>query len=147
MPIAAKPAGMDSMQYYVGTWNCVGTQTGQPSSKAVVTYTLDSGLMRSWVDVAPQGKMKTPYLQSSATSYDSKNGRYVSTSLDNQNQWSVSYAKPFTGMTESWADHANSTGKLGRGSVTRNSQDTFTYLSYPAMTGAYNFKAVCHRGS
>jgi hypothetical protein len=145
-PLGAQSAtGMAAMQYYVGSWSCVGTQTGQAPSKATLTYTLDSGLLRSWVVVPAQGKMKTTYVLAVVTSYDSKNGRYVQTNNDNTSAWSITYAPPFTGNTEMWTDHANSTGKLGRGTVVRTDQNNFTFTGYPALTGKPNFRAICRR--
>lgn len=147
-PLSAQSAtGMAAMQYYVGSWSCVATQTGQAPTKATLTYTLDSGLLRQWVEVPAQGKMKSPYVLAVVTSYDAKHGRYVQTNNDNTAAWSTTYAQPFTGNTEMWVDHANSTGKLGRGTVVRTDQNSFAFTGYPALTGKPNFKAVCHRST
>ena len=100
--------GMDPMQYYVGSWSCMAGPVGQTPSKATATYTLDSGVMRGWVLVPPQGKMKTAYALEIVTTYDAKNHRFVQIQLGNDSNWSVDYAKPWTGNTEQWVDHANS---------------------------------------
>jgi len=146
-PIGAQAAtGMAAMQYYVGTWTCTGGMTGQAPAKATLTNTLDSGVMRQWIVVPPQGKMKMQYTLSVAVTYDAKNGRYVQTGLDNQAGWWVSYAKPFTGNTEQWADHMNNTGKLGRSEVMRSDQNSYVYTGYDTMAATKpNFKTACRR--
>jgi hypothetical protein len=148
LPIAAPAAtGMAAMQYYVGNWACVSSAAGETPDKAASSFTLESGLLRQTVTVAPQGKMKTPYILSIATTYDSKNGRYVQTGLDNIAGWWISYAKPWSGDTEEWADHANSTGKLGHGSTVR-SQNNFTITAYETMTATKpSFKVTCTRST
>jgi hypothetical protein len=62
--------GMGPEQYYVGTWNCMAGPVGKPPSKATATFTLDSGVLRQWVLVPAQGKMKTAYVIEIATTYD-----------------------------------------------------------------------------
>ncbi len=147
-PIAAQSAtGMAAMQYYVGNWTCAGGTPGQPPSKATLTYTLEGDVLRQWVVVAAQGKMTSPYMLSIAITYDSKNGRYVQTGLDNTASWWISYAKPWSGSTEMWADHANSTGKLGHGTAVR-AQNSYTYTGYETMTATKpNFKITCTRST
>lgn len=146
-PAGAQPAtGMAAMQYYVGTWSCTGGPVGPPSQKATVTYNLDAGVMRQWVDVPPQGKMKTPFAVSSATTYDAKKGRYVSAALDTSSAWGVSVAKPWTSSTERWTDIATNDGKLGHGILVRTDENDFTYTGYPTMTGTKpNFKVACKK--
>jgi len=104
-------------------------------------------VMRTMIVVPAQGKMKKAYVQSGTTTYDSKNERYVGVSLDNENMWGVSYAKPWTGDTEAWTDHASSSGKLGHSTTVRSSADAFVYTGYPSMTGKADFKATCHKAS
>jgi hypothetical protein len=146
VPATACAAGMDDMQYYVGNWTCMVGPTGVPPSKATGTYTLDGGVLREWVSVPPSGTMTQPYMASSASTYDAKNGQYVETWLGNGSDWSVSYAKPWTGNTEEWADTANSSGKLGRTEIVRTNQGSFTFTSYATQTdSAPNFKGVCTR--
>jgi hypothetical protein len=148
-PAAAQPAaGMGAMQYYVGTWACLGGPVGVPPQKATLTYTIDSAVLRQWVAVPAQGKMKTPYAVSFDTTYDAKKGRYVSTSLDNLAAWSVSVAKPWTGSTERWTDIATNDGKLGHGTVVRTDENDFVYTGYPTVTSTKpNFKVTCKRSS
>jgi hypothetical protein len=112
----------------------------------MLTYTLDSGLMREWVVVPAQGKMKTPYVLGITTTYDAKNGRYVQAGLDSTAVWWVSYAKPWMGNTEQWTDHANSSGKLGRAEAVRSDQNTFVFASYTTIASMKpGFRATCHR--
>lgn len=147
-PIAAQPAtGMAAMQYYVGNWNCISSAAGEAPDKATSSFTLESELLRQTVVVPPQGKMKTSYILNIATTYDAKNGRYVQTGLDNTAAWWISYAKPWSGNTEEWADHANSSGKLGHGSTVR-SANGFTITAYETMTAAKpSFKVTCTRST
>jgi hypothetical protein len=148
-PNAAPSAtGMAAMQYYVGNWTCIGGDVGQKPVNATLTYTLDDGVLREWIYVAAQGKMKSPYAQNSTTTYDSKNGRFVQVNLSNEVAWSVVYAKPWAGNVELWTDHETSSGKLERGETTRNSQGSFTYLGYPTVTATKpNFRATCRRST
>jgi hypothetical protein len=146
--LAQGTAGMGAMQYYVGTWSCQAGPVGQPSSNATTTFTLDSGVLRQWVLVPAQGKMTNPYVLSIVTTYDAKNGRYVEATLDNQAQWSISFAKPWTGNTEEWTDNATSTGKLGRGETIRTDNNTFSFSGYDTMTSTTaSFKGTCTRSS
>ncbi|HET6277053.1 MAG TPA: hypothetical protein VFE16_14080 [Candidatus Cybelea sp.] len=148
IPATAYAAGMDDMQYYVGTWTCMVGPTGVPASKATGTYTLDGGVLREWVSVPPTGQMTQAYMASSAMTYDAKSGQYVETWLGNMADWSVSSAKPWTGNTEEWADTANNTGKLGRTEVVRTNQNSFTFTSYATQTDTSpNFKGACTRSS
>jgi hypothetical protein len=148
-PAGAEPTtGKTSMQYYVGTWSCQAGPIGRPASKSTATYTLDSGVLREWVDVPAQGKMTKPYVISIATTYDAKKGQYVQTGLDNQAGWWVSSAKPWTGNIEQWADRSNSDNELGRGQVVRTDQNTFSFASYGTLTATKpNFEGTCNRSS
>ncbi len=140
--------GAGALQYYVGTWACMAGPVGKPASKATATYTLDSGVLRSWVLVPPTGKMKTEYALQIATSYDAKNKRYVQAQVDNTGNWSVDYAKPWTGNTEQWADHATSMPPLGHSSTVRTDQNHFSFDGYPSMTATKPaFKGTCTRSS
>jgi hypothetical protein len=147
-PAGAQSTGMAAMQYYAGSWSCIGGPTGQKPVHATATYTLDSGILREWVDVPAQGKMTKPYLLSIVTTYDSKNGRYVQVALDSDVAWSVTFGRPLMGNTEQWADHLSSTGKLGHGQTIRTNQNAFTYTGYDTLTSAKpNFKVTCRRSS
>jgi hypothetical protein len=149
VPAGAHAAtGMAAMQYYVGSWSCTAGDVGQTPSKATATYTLDSGVLHGFVLVPAQGKMTKPYAFSAATTYDSKNDRYVQTTLDNLSVWSVAYAKPWTGNTEMWMDHASSSGKLTHGTTVRTNTNSFSFAGYPTLTSSTpNFKGSCTRSS
>lgn len=68
---ARSATGMAAMQYYVGTWSCNGGVVGKPPGHATLKYTMNGNVLQQWIQ-APKG-----YVQSAATSYDSKNDRYV----------------------------------------------------------------------
>jgi hypothetical protein len=122
------------------------TSAGEAPQKATAVYAIDSGLMTETVDVPPQGKMKSAYRASAATTYDAKTHRYVETWLGNQADWSISDMGAMSGKTEHWADTQNSSGKLSRTVVTRTSQNQFDFLSYPTLTSTKsNFKGSCTR--
>jgi hypothetical protein len=145
-PVATRSAGMDEMQYYVGTWTCQAGEPGKAPSHATATYTLDGGVLRQWVSVPVQTGMKTAYYLSSSTIYDAKKGMYVQTNLDNESVWSVDYAKPWTGNMEQWADHVSSTGKLSHSTTTRTNQNSFSFLGYSTLTSSKpTFKGSCTR--
>jgi hypothetical protein len=148
-PASAQPTtGMAALQYYVGTWSCTAGPIGSPPSTATATYTIDSGVMREWVVVPPQGKMTNPYVLSIATTYDAKNGRYVEALLDNTASWSVSFAQPWTGNTEQWMDQSTSTGTLHHGQTVRTNQNSFTFTDYPTATSTQpDFQGTCNRSS
>jgi len=113
-----------------------------------VIYTLDSGLLHEWVDVPPHGKMATPYLNSIATTYDTKNGRYVQSGIDNEGFWWVSYAEPWTGNTEQWTNHASSDNVIRRYTWVRTNRKIFSFTEYPSLTAAKpDFRGTCIRSS
>jgi hypothetical protein len=147
VPAGAQSAtGMAGMQYYVGTWSCTGGPIGQKPANATLTYTLDDGVLRQWVNVTATGNMKKPYVLNATTTYDAKNGRYVQVGLDSDAAWWVSYAKPWTGNTESWTDHSTSSGKLGKSETVRTSQNAFTFTGYATISATKpNFHVACRR--
>ena len=141
-------SGAAALQYYIGTWSCRAGAIGRPASKSTVIYTFDSGLLREWVDVPPQGKMATPYLNSIATSYDAKKGRYVQTGMDNDGFWWVSYAEPWTGNTEQWTNHASSDNNIRRYKWVRTNRNSFSFTEYPSRTATKpDFRGTCSRSS
>lgn len=144
---ASGPSDTGDLGYYVGTWSCMAGNVGQKPSHATATYTMDSGLLREFVMVPAGGMMKYPYTLSIAQMYDAKHHRFVGTGLGNDGGWWVSYAKPWTGKTEMWVDHANSDG-LGRNVTTRDSHDHFSFMSWDkVMGGKVVFKGSCTRTS
>ncbi len=111
-------------------------------------YTLNSGLLREWVNVPRQGKMTKPYLNSIATSYDATNGRYVQTGMDNEGFWWVSFAEPWSGNTEHWTNHASSDNIVRRYEWVRTNRDTFSFTEYPSRTATKpDFAGTCVRSS
>lgn len=139
---AASP--MAAMQYYVGTWSCIGGPLSKAPTKATATYTMDSGVLNGRVNVAPSGKTMQPFGVGFTTSWDAKNGRYVQTGNQSDAGWWVTAAKPFSGNTEQWMDVATYDGKLGHGVMVRTDRNSNTFTGY-ASTGKANFKVTCHR--
>jgi hypothetical protein len=137
--------GMSSLEYYVGSWTCVAGNVGEKPVNATVEYTMNAGVLREWVLVPVQGKMKSPYGLSIVQSWDAKHGRYVSASNDNMGGWSVSYAKPWSGNTEEWVDHASAITP-GHSTTVRDSANAFHFMSYPTTTSMKaNFKGSCKK--
>jgi hypothetical protein len=135
---ARSATGMSAMQYYVGTWSCTGGTIGKKPLHATINYTMDGKVLQSWIHVSDG------YVQSDSLTYDSKNDRYVSAGVANDNTWFVSYVT-LNGNTETSADHANSSGKLRRGTTVRTNT-SFTFTGYPAMSGGKaDFKATCQK--
>ena len=136
---ARSATGMTAMQYYVGTWSCNGGTVGKQPGHATLKYTMNGNVLQQWVQ-APKG-----YVQSSSTTYDSKNDRYVNAGVANDNTWFISYTT-MSGNTETSVDRANDSGKLGRGTTVRTSGTNFTYTGYPTVSGSKaNFKAICQK--
>lgn len=141
------PADVGNLSYYVGTWSCMAGNVGQKPMPATATYTMDSGLLREFVTVPAGGMMKYPYTLSIAIIYDAKHHRFVDTGLGNDGGWWVSYAKPWSGQTEMWTDHANSDA-LGRNVTTRDSHDHFSFTSWDKVAGGkVVFKGSCTRNA
>jgi hypothetical protein len=144
-PTAARSANqMAAMQYYVGSWTCVGGVVGKKSTTANVRYWLDNGLMRQWVGISGQGMMKA-YELNATTTWDPKNGRYVQAGLDTDAQWWISYGK-VSGSSETWTEHATASGKLGRDEVSRTSDSAFTFASFETIAASKPyFRVVCKK--
>ncbi len=146
-PTSADAAGgMAAMQYYVGHWSCMAGSVGKPMSPATFTATMDAGVLRELVVVPAQGTSRAYTLVMSLT-YDSKQQRYVQVFLDSDSAWGISYAKPWTGNTETWLDHATSDNKPGRSTVVRGAQ-SYSFVGYPTATATKaNFKGNCKRAT
>jgi hypothetical protein len=79
------------------------------------------------------------------TKYDLAKNVYVNTGFDNGG-WDLSYAKPWSGNTESWTDHSTANGRLGRDQVVRVDHDTFVHTYYASMSGTTpDFRFKCTR--
>lgn len=144
-PASAQPAGgMAAMQYYVGHWSCMAGSVGKPLGPATLTATMDAGILRELIEAPEQGASKAFTLVLDVT-YDPKAKRYVQVAFDNTAAWGVSYAKPWTGNTETWFDHVTSDNKPGRSTVTRGTS-SYSFLGYPTATATKpNFKGSCKR--
>jgi len=120
---------------------------GHQTSKATLTYTLDSGILHQTIDAPAQGKMKKPYMSSISTTYDPKSGRFISGGVSNDpasftSMWTLS------GNVETSRDLWVSSGKPGHGKTVRNSSSMFTYTGYPTITATKpDFQATCRRNS
>jgi hypothetical protein len=131
--------GMAAMQYYVGTWSCTGGAVGKPPGHASLKYTMNGDVLQAWVQ-APKG-----YVESSSTTYDSKNDRYVDAGVANDSTWYVTY-RTISGNMETSVDHATADGKLGHGTTVRAGSANFTYTGYPTVSGGKaDFKATCQK--
>lgn len=146
VPLTAQSAtGMNAMQYYVGTWACSGGTPGEKPGPATLVYTMTDGVLHQMVTAPMTGKMKQPYAQSDAETYDARNNRYVDAGMANSGRWWVGYTT-LNGNTENSVDHMASNGKLGHGVTVRTSSTAFTFTGYPTLSGGKpDFKATCHK--
>lgn len=111
-----------------------------------MTYTFDYGLLHEWVDVPRQGKMTKPYLNSIAISYDSEKRRYVQTGMDNEGDWWVSFAEPWTGNIERWTNLVSSDNRTRHYQWVRTNQNTYSFTEYPSPSSTKpDFKGTCSR--
>lgn len=147
-PAAAQSSsGTSALQYYVGTWSCMAGAPGHQTTKATLTYTMDSGILHQTIDAPVQGKMKKAFLSTSSTTYDSKNGRFISAGVSNDPA-SFSSAWTMAGNVETSRDLWTSSGKPGHGKTVRNSNNMFTYTGYASMTASKpDFMATCRRSA
>jgi hypothetical protein len=125
---ARSVTGMAAMQYYVGTWSCIGGAIDKQPFHFTVRYTEDAAILQIWVQAAKG------YVQSGSLRYDSKNDRYVEAAVANDDTWFVAY-RTISGNTETSVDHATSDGKLGRLVTVRTSGTSFTSTTYPGLSG------------
>jgi hypothetical protein len=136
---ARSATGMAAIQYYVGTWSCIGGAIDRPPFHFTVRYSMNAAILQSWLQ-APKG-----YVQSSSITYDSKNDRYVDAAVANDGTWFVAY-RTIRGNTETSADHATSDGTLGRLVVARTNNASFTSTGYSSLSGGKAFfKATCRK--
>jgi len=146
-PAVAQPtSGMSALQYYVGSWACLGGPTSHPPVNASVTYVLERGVLHDSVVVA-QGKMHPAYFEIGATSYDSKLQRFAQSWLGSDGNWEVVTAKPWHGNTEIWYDQSTDDGKLGHRRVDRTDQNDYTFTTFGPTGTKPVFKAVCKRST
>jgi hypothetical protein len=139
-------AGGDALNYYVGTWTCVGGPTDTPAVKATITAAINEGLLTQHVSVPVQAGMTSAFSQTFTMAYSPITKTYNQVEIDGFGGWGVSKANPWTGNTEEWTDVATATGKLGRGQTVRTDQNHFTTVGYASATAtAPNFKATCER--
>lgn len=148
LPAAAQStSGASALQYYVGTWSCTGQATGQPPTRATITYTMDSGVLHQTIDAPKMGKMKQAYVSSDSETYDAKGNRYLVAGVSNQpaawtSMWTMS------GNVETGRDLFVASGKPGRSQTVRNSNSMFTYTGYNAVASTKpDFKATCRKSS
>lgn len=148
VPTAAQSAsGTSALQYYVGTWSCVGKAAGQPATTATLTYTLDSGVLRQTLMAPKMGSMKQAYVSSTSTTYDPKGNRYLSAGVSNDPS-SFTSMYTISGNTESSKDTWVSSGSPGRATTVRTNQNSFSYTGYATATATKpSFTATCKRSS
>jgi hypothetical protein len=147
-PALSQTPGADPLNYYVGTWACVGGPTETPAVKAAITGVMNGGLLTQHVTVPVQTGMDAALSQTFTAAYNPITKVYNQVEIDNFGGWHVSKASPWTGTTEEWADVASADGKLGRTEIVRTDKNHFTSLGYATPTDTTpNFKATCERSS
>ena len=145
---AAQTGSMDALQYYVGTWTCKGAPVGHGwASTGTATYTLEKGVLHERFVIPPNQDTTKTYVLNVRVTYDAAHQRYVSASVDSDENWSVMYAVPWIGKMEHWVDHQTSSGKHGRTDVIRYNDGMFATFAFPS-TGKNvqaDFRSFCHR--
>jgi hypothetical protein len=151
---AQQATGMDAMRYYVGSWTCKGAPVEEKGfsgtvSDGTATFILQNGTLHERLVIPPKDNQTKTYTLNVTTTYNAAKHRYVSASVDSNENWSVMYAPPFEGggKLEHWTDHQTSGGDLGRKDVVRYSQNMFAAMSFPSLDrGARpDFRSFCHR--
>lgn len=144
--MAQSTTGIDSLKYYVGSWDCFGGPTASPPVHAKSVYTLGDGVLHQSLLIPAQGKMTASYAGGSTVGYDSKKNQFVSAWSDSDGGWQVSVAPPWSGNMESWSDVSTDSGKLGHASFVRTDNDNFAITGYETMSSSEpNFKVACKR--
>ena len=136
---ARSATGIAAMQYYVGTWSCIGGVTDKQPFHFTVKYTMNAAILQTWVQAS------SGYVQSGSLRYDSKNRRFVEVAVASDDTWFVAY-RTMSGNTETSVDHVTSDGQLGRLVTERTSSTSYTAATYPGFSGGKAlFRWTCRR--
>lgn len=140
IPRVPKP-NFSSMQFMLGTWNCVETNTRRPNAYgSTITNTMDS--TGFWMDGKTLSHATSwdrhPGVAMDKTTYDAANTRWVDVTTDDQGNYSMATASGWNGNTIVWKPVAISS--VSSGNVVSGGDTTVTKVSNMKYTYTGSFK-------
>jgi len=140
IPRPAKP-DFSSMQFLIGTWNCVESNTRRAASYgSTVTNTMDASGF--WMDTKTLAHATSwdryPGVGMDKTTYDAANSRWVDVGTDDEGNYSISTSSGWNGNTIVW--HPISITSVSSGNVVSSGATTITKVSGTKYTYTGSFK-------
>lgn len=140
IPRPSKP-NFSSMQFLLGTWNCVETNTRRPNAYgSTITNTMDpSGF---WIDARTLSHATSwdrhPGVSMDKTTYDAANSRWVDMFTDDQGNYAISTSTGWSGNTIVW--NPVSITSVSSGNVVSSGATKQTKVSATKYTYTGSFK-------
>jgi hypothetical protein len=140
IPPPEKP-NFSSMQFLLGTWNCVETNTRRPNAYgSTLTSTMDpSGF---WLDTKTLAHATSwdrhPGVVMDKVTYDAANTRWVDVLTDDQGNYGISTSNGWNGNKIVW--HPISLTSVSSGNVVSSGDTTNTKVSATKYTYTGSFK-------
>jgi len=140
IPRPAKP-DFSSMQFLIGTWNCVETNTRRATGYgSTLTYTMDSS--GYWINektlLHATSWDRYPSVAIDKTTYDAANSRWVDVTTDDEGNYGMSTSSGWNGNTIVW--HPVSLTSVSSGNVVSGGNTTVTKVSGSKYTYTGSFK-------
>ena len=140
IPRPAKP-NFSSMQFLIGTWNCVATNTRRATGYgSTLTNTMDpSGYWMNTKTMAHATSWdRYPGVAIAKTTYDAANSRWVRVTTDDEGNYGMSTSSGWNGNTIVW--HPVNTTSVSSGNVVSSGDTTVTKVSSSKYTSTGSFK-------
>ncbi|MFZ0364285.1 MAG: hypothetical protein WAL67_08790 [Candidatus Cybelea sp.] len=140
IPRPAKP-NFTSMQFLIGTWNCVATNTRRATGYgSTLTNTMDpSGYWMNTKTMAHATSWdRYPGVAIAKTTYDAANSRWVRVTTDDEGNYGMSTSSGWNGNTIVW--HPVNTTSVSSGNVVSSGDTTVTKVSSSKYTSTGSFK-------
>ncbi len=140
IPKSAKP-NLSSMQFMVGTWNCVETNTRRATGYgSTLTYSMDpSGYWMNTKTISHATSWdRYPGTAMDKTTYDAENSRWVDVMTDDEGNYGMSTSSGWTGNTIVW--HPVGMQPVTSGNVVSGGNLTVTKVSGSKYTYTGSFK-------
>ncbi len=140
IPLPPKP-NFSSMQFLIGTWNCVESNTRRPHSYgSTVTNSMDSSgyWMNTRTLAHATSWARYPTVSMDKTTYDDANKRWVDVGTDDQGNYGLSISTGFNGNTIVW--RPVSITSVSSGNVVSAGATTYTTVSNTKYTYTGSFK-------
>lgn len=140
VPRVPKP-NFSSMQFLMGTWNCVESNTRRPTSYgSTLTNTMDS--TGFWMDTKTLSHATSwdrhPGVAMDKTTYDAANTRWVDITTDDQGNYGIATSSGWNGNTIVWRPVAITS--VSSGNVVSSGSTTTTKVSDTKYTYTGSFK-------